>query len=226
MERRQRWQILLADRVAEELARRREELAPELDRRLVHLEGCVAKLPREQRAVVEGYYYHRRGIEELAEESGRSVEAAYKALQRVRQIFASPAVVGPDQFGRWMHLAVVVDGIGKHVTHYVNGVAVSRHQLKLEPPFLIGEAELGNWNPGRASKTAPYFIRHFSGVMDEFALFDRALYEQEIAQLYSDGNPQNRPDPSRKKSESAKTSRSSPPPTPRRSSKDRTSIEI
>jgi len=86
MERRQRWQILLADGLAEELARRREELAPELEGRLVHLEGCVARLPREQRAVVEGYYYRRRGIEELAEESGRSVEATYKTLQRVRQI--------------------------------------------------------------------------------------------------------------------------------------------
>ena len=122
------------------------------------------------------------------------------------QIFASPAVVGPEQFGRWMHLAVVIDGIGKQVTHYVNGVAVSRHPLKLEPPFLIGDAELGNWNPGKAPKTAPYFIRHFSGVMDEFALFKRALSEQEIARLYSDGNPQNDPAFSNRESVSQKVS--------------------
>jgi hypothetical protein len=80
------------------------------------------------------------------------------------------------------------------VTHYVNGVAVSRHVLKLEPPFQIGDAELGNWNPGRFSRPAPYFIRHFSGVMDEFALFNRALTDEEIGQLFSEGNPQMGPD--------------------------------
>jgi hypothetical protein len=109
------------------------------------------------------------------------------------QIFASPPVVGFDQFGRWMHLAVVVDSVRKRVTHYVNGAVVSRHELKLEPPFLIGDAELGNWNPGRAPKTAPYFIRHFSGVMDEFALFTRALTDEEIDRLYLEGSPQTGP---------------------------------
>jgi RNA polymerase sigma-70 factor (ECF subfamily) len=85
MERRQKWQILLAKGLAEELARRRDELAPELERRLVHLERCVAKLPEEHRAVVKGFYYRRLGIEALAAESGRTVEATYKMLQRVRQ---------------------------------------------------------------------------------------------------------------------------------------------
>jgi ferric-dicitrate binding protein FerR (iron transport regulator) len=122
------------------------------------------------------------------------------------QIFTSPAVVGFDQFGRWMHLAVVVDGKRKQVTHYVNGVAVSRHPLKLEPPFRIGDAELGNWNPGRFSRTTPYFIRHFSGVMDEFMLFSRALSDEEISRLYSEGNPQIEPDAASMESVSRKTS--------------------
>jgi len=122
------------------------------------------------------------------------------------QIFTSPAVVGFDQFGRWMHLAVVVDGKRKQVTHYVNGVAVSRHLLKLEPPFRIGEAELGNWNPGRFSRTTPYFIRHFSGVMDEFMLFSRALSDEEISRLYSEGNPQTEPGAASMESVSRKTS--------------------
>jgi RNA polymerase sigma-70 factor (ECF subfamily) len=85
IERRQRWQTLLAGGLAEELARRRDEMRPELERRLVHLEGCVGKLPENQRAVVEGYYYRRKDIESLAGESGRTVEATYKMLQRVRQ---------------------------------------------------------------------------------------------------------------------------------------------
>jgi hypothetical protein len=122
------------------------------------------------------------------------------------QIFASPAVVGFEQMGRWMHLAMVVDGKRKQVTHYVNGIAVSHHVLKLEPPFRIGDAELGNWNPGRLSRATPYFIRHFSGVMDEFALFNRALSDEEIGRLYAEGNPQIGPDASSRESVARKTS--------------------
>lgn len=85
IERRQRWQALLQAGIAEELLRRREELQPELELRLRHLDGCLAKLPGEQRTLVEGYYYHRRGIAKLAEDSGRTVAATYKALQRIRQ---------------------------------------------------------------------------------------------------------------------------------------------
>jgi RNA polymerase sigma-70 factor (ECF subfamily) len=84
MERRQRWQALLEGGLAEELLQRREELRPEIEGRLGHLEGCVGKLPAEQRSIVEGYYYQRTGIETLAERTGRTVEATYKALQRIR----------------------------------------------------------------------------------------------------------------------------------------------
>lgn len=85
IERRQRWQALLEGGLAEELARRREELRPEIECRLKHLEGCLGKLPEEQRSLVEGYYFERASIEQLAEGAGRSVAATYKALQRIRQ---------------------------------------------------------------------------------------------------------------------------------------------
>lgn len=85
IERRRRWQALLEAGLAEELARRREELRPELERRLKHLEGCLSKLPEEHRFIVEGYYYRRDGIEKLAEHSGRTVAATYKTLQRIRE---------------------------------------------------------------------------------------------------------------------------------------------
>jgi RNA polymerase sigma-70 factor (ECF subfamily) len=85
LERRQRWQALLEGGLAEELAQRREELRPEMDLRLRHLEGCLGRLPDEQRSLVEGYYYRRDGIEQLAANSGRTVAATYKWLQRVRQ---------------------------------------------------------------------------------------------------------------------------------------------
>ncbi len=84
LERRQRWQALLEGGLAEELAQRREELRPEMDARLRHLEGCLGKLPEEQFTLIEGYYYRRDEIENLATNSGRTVAATYKMLQRVR----------------------------------------------------------------------------------------------------------------------------------------------
>jgi RNA polymerase sigma-70 factor, ECF subfamily len=84
IERRQKWQTLLANGLAEELAQRRDQLRPELEGRLRHLEGCVDKLPDEQRTLLEGYYYRRDGIEKLAQSSDRTVAATYKMLQRIR----------------------------------------------------------------------------------------------------------------------------------------------
>jgi RNA polymerase sigma-70 factor (ECF subfamily) len=85
IERRQKWQALLENGLAEELAQRREELRPEFEVRLKHLERCLNKLPEDQRSMVEGYYYRRDGIEKLAEDSGRTIAATYKMLQRIRQ---------------------------------------------------------------------------------------------------------------------------------------------
>ena len=53
IERRQRWQALLEGGLAEELACGRGDLRPELDAQLKHLEGCLNKLPNEQRLLVE-----------------------------------------------------------------------------------------------------------------------------------------------------------------------------
>jgi RNA polymerase sigma-70 factor (ECF subfamily) len=76
---------LLDHGLAEELAQRRQELQPEFERRLRHLEVCLDKLPPGQRSLVEGYYYERANIESLAGRSDRSVVATYKMLQRIRQ---------------------------------------------------------------------------------------------------------------------------------------------
>jgi len=84
VERHQRWQALLDRGLAEELAQRRQELQPEFEQRLKHLEDCVRRLLPGQRALVEGYYYERTGVESLAERSGKTTSATYKMLQRIR----------------------------------------------------------------------------------------------------------------------------------------------
>jgi len=81
---RQRWQALLERDLAEELVNRREQLRPQFDNRLSHLDQCLEKLPPEQRGIVEAYYFLRQSIDAIAAETQRSVESVYKTLQRIR----------------------------------------------------------------------------------------------------------------------------------------------
>ena len=106
------------------------------------------------------------------------------------QIVASPSVLELGQFGLWLHVAVVLDGSAKRVSHYVNGQLVSEKALKIHSPFRIGTAELGNWNGRGFPDNDPAMIRNFSGAMDEFCLFSRALPPSEIRALYSSDKPQ------------------------------------
>src|SRR6266436_3016756 len=48
---RQRWQALLERDLAEELVNRREQLRPQFEKRLSHLDQCLEKLPPEQRGI-------------------------------------------------------------------------------------------------------------------------------------------------------------------------------
>ena len=97
LRRSRKWQALLEGDLADELVRRRESLAADLDRRLAYLAGCLDKLPSQQRAVVEGYYYERQSVEGLATRTGRTVEAIYKSLQRIRQTLLECMTVSLQQ---------------------------------------------------------------------------------------------------------------------------------
>ncbi len=92
----------------------------------------------------------------------------------------TPVLFTPEHFGRWTHLAVVFDPVAGEVRHYANGELLTRSTLKDTEALKIGMAELGNWNDRSTGGVA---IRHLSGAMDEFALWDRALSDAEIAAL-------------------------------------------
>lgn len=109
------------------------------------------------------------------------------------QILVSPPVLTVEQFGLWTHVAVVLDGRARRATHYVNGQPVSGHDVRHGPPYQFGAAEIGNWNPVGFPGNDPFLIRNFSGVMDEFHLFSRALSDAEVQALYADGKPQSDP---------------------------------
>ena len=85
MARRQRWKALLNSGLAEELASRREQLRSEFDARLVHLDRCLQKLPEEQRSLVDGYYFRQLDVATVSDQAERTVDAVYKALQRIRR---------------------------------------------------------------------------------------------------------------------------------------------
>lgn len=95
--------------------------------------------------------------------------------------YDTPEIFTPEHFGQWLHLATTIDPVAKEVRHYLNGkLIISRPRLETFP-LSMPLAELGNWNNhDRSNRVA---IRHFSGVMDEFLLFNRVLSVEEIASL-------------------------------------------
>lgn len=66
--------------VAGEIERRGDQL----ERKADGLRDCLRKLPEAHRAVVVARYYDERTIEEIAAQSGRTTEAIYRLLSRIR----------------------------------------------------------------------------------------------------------------------------------------------
>lgn len=104
---------------------------------------------------------------------------------RSRNKYLSPPVFGPDQLGNWTHVATVYDHSKGLVTHYVNGLAVSRQGMIARLPLRIEAAEIGNWVVPRETGAEP--IRNFNGRIDEFLLFGEALDPREIRQIFEAG---------------------------------------
>ena len=101
--------------------------------------------------------------------------------------YHAPAAITPDQFGRWLHLAVVYDREQGLVTHCVNGQKASQVPVQFDIPLRIGDAELGNWNVAKHRNSTP--VRFFSGCIDEFMIFSRPLSDKEIERFYFECRP-------------------------------------
>jgi RNA polymerase sigma-70 factor (ECF subfamily) len=76
------YQQELVDALAQTAAVMREEL----DERHEALAQCLQKLPQRDRELVLTRYEPGSGVPEAAKRSGRSLEAAYKALARIRKL--------------------------------------------------------------------------------------------------------------------------------------------
>ena len=74
----------LTSRAAELLLQDNQALTTDLDEREHHLKFCLETLSGDHRELLDGYYYNELSVGELSERDGRSREAVYKMLQRIR----------------------------------------------------------------------------------------------------------------------------------------------
>lgn len=105
---------------------------------------------------------------------------------RFHHVYYSPPMWSQAMCGKWQHLASVFDPQTRQVSHYVNGERISREAITTEffvNKLRIGNVEVGNWGqPFREDPT--WAIRNLNGRMDELAIFNAALSDEEIAKLY------------------------------------------
>lgn len=80
------WKGFLDEDVATMLLERRAENSSDLDRRVEPLRDCVSELPPRNRMLIEKYYFEQTPLEGISREVGRSNDALYKSLQRIRSV--------------------------------------------------------------------------------------------------------------------------------------------
>lgn len=107
----------------------------------------------------------------------------YESWERL----VSPPVITPLDFGRWMHLATVIDAEAGVMKHFVNGSEVAATPMTRRVPVQLGTANLGNFDSSNPASPVSGVVRNFNGRIDEFALFTRALTAEEIAACCSGG---------------------------------------
>ncbi len=75
----------LTERAGELVLQDEQSSAAMLEEREHHLKHCVDGLPADHRGLIRGYYQQAQSVAELSTTTGRSVEAIYKTLQRIRR---------------------------------------------------------------------------------------------------------------------------------------------
>jgi RNA polymerase sigma-70 factor (ECF subfamily) len=74
----------LSEQAAKLIESAQDTRAALMERRDAALRECLDQLPANSREVIAGYYFEERAVEALAGAHGRTVEALYKTLQRLR----------------------------------------------------------------------------------------------------------------------------------------------
>jgi RNA polymerase sigma-70 factor (ECF subfamily) len=81
-----RSKVVFHQELVDALAQTAATMHEEIDDRHVALGHCLQKLPARDRELILTRYEQGSGVPEAARRSGRSLEAAYKALARIRKL--------------------------------------------------------------------------------------------------------------------------------------------
>ncbi|QEG01436.1 RNA polymerase sigma factor CnrH [Stieleria maiorica] len=84
IKRRKRHPVLFEEETISAIARRQEENSAHLDRRADALAGCVTKLSKRKRVILDQRYGQGQTVEEMAQEYGLTPAGVYKMLSRIR----------------------------------------------------------------------------------------------------------------------------------------------
>ena len=126
--------------------------------------------------------YDERDLHWQIRRGGR-IEVAIKGLGN----FVTPRILGPEDIGRWVQLALTVDGERRRISQYVDGESVFQARIEAPARVRIGDAEIGNWGVAASGDTQP--VRALNGRVDEFAVFGEALGSDELREIYESGRP-------------------------------------
>ena len=113
------------------------------------------------------------------------------------EIFHSPPVVGPKNFGSWIFVASVFDGATGAVTHYLNGEPVGSKAMGVRVPLQLTAGDIGNRaeRPGDPEWAKLKSLHrgdwrwNFNGSIDEMAILLDALSGEEIRRIHEQGQP-------------------------------------
>ncbi|MEM6366293.1 MAG: LamG-like jellyroll fold domain-containing protein, partial [Planctomycetota bacterium] len=110
----------------------------------------------------------------------------------IQPVYYTPPIWTPSLSGRWVMLAVTYDIENRLVTHYLDGQAIDRDEIKQEDivdAIRIGSASVGNWSQPLYRGDAEFVLRNLNGSMDQFSIASRPLTEDEILSFFEAGNP-------------------------------------
>ncbi|MCP4543443.1 MAG: DUF11 domain-containing protein [Chloroflexi bacterium] len=97
--------------------------------------------------------------------------------------YVSTAAFGTDiALDQWVHLAYVYDVGNKTFALYINGQLDMQGPYTTAYPGMLGPGRIGSWNP--LPDLPGWHERWFNGKMDEVVIYNRALSNLEVANLY------------------------------------------
>lgn len=151
----------------------------------------VHSLPNRYNSLLmtEGFEYGQVHWQIVEDGSLRLGFCADPSEKRRPSDYDSPPLLGPEMFGQWLHVAAVVDGDRKRVSHYLNGELVAEHQAEDLLPLSLGAICIGNWT----GSYGEVLIRNFSGIIDELTIHNRALNAAEVHAMFAAGSPSSLP---------------------------------